>query len=93
MEDEIIKLPIPEKEGYTFDYWEDSRYEGGADYKITENHNFKAIWKLNSTNGAAPKTGDNQQVLFYSSMLIVSLFGIYSVVQGFKLKKRYENII
>ncbi len=45
-----IKLPIPEKEGYTFGGWEATvrgktvSYEGGARYTVTAAKTFTAIW-------------------------------------------------
>ena len=47
-EDTVIKLPKPTKPGYTFDYWEGSKYYAGQEYKVTGDHKFKAIWKKNS---------------------------------------------
>ena len=58
-EDEIITLPRPSRQGYTFDYWEGSRYEAGADYIVTEDHKFTAIWKKDPDDQhKIPFTGD-----------------------------------
>ena len=50
----IFVLPLPAREGYEFDYWEGSRYEAGAEYKVEGDHTFKAIWRLPETTD----TGD-----------------------------------
>ena len=44
VEETEITLPEPTKEGYTFDYWEGSKYNAGDKYIVVENHTFKAIW-------------------------------------------------
>ena len=43
-EETEITLPEPTKEGYTFDYWEGSKYNAGDKYTVVEDHTFKAIW-------------------------------------------------
>ena len=53
-EGSTITLPAPIREGYIFDYWEGSRYEAGASYIVTENHEFKAIWKAKPDPGPTP---------------------------------------
>ena len=55
-----ITLPSPVRSGYTFDFWEGSRYNAGDKYTITENHTFKAIWKktpADDRSSRIPKTG------------------------------------
>lgn len=45
--EEGTELTIPEgpvKEGYTFLYWKGSKFYPGDSYKVTENHDFVAIW-------------------------------------------------
>lgn len=46
-----IILPTPTRDGYTFDYWEGSRYEAGDSYTVTEDHTFTAQW----TEDVVPK--------------------------------------
>ena len=50
-EGETITLPAPTRDGYTFDYWEGSRYEAGASYTVTGSHAFTAQW----AKGDSPK--------------------------------------
>ena len=55
-----ITLPIPTRDGYVFDYWQGSRYEGSQSYTVTDNHTFTAIWKqVNPTTPTrvVPNTG------------------------------------
>ena len=40
-----IVLPAPTREGYTFDYWQGSRYNAGDKYTVKEDHTFTAQWK------------------------------------------------
>ena len=57
---DMLTLPQPVREGYTFDYWEGSRYNAGDLYFITEDHVFKAIWKKTPADDKShhiPKTG------------------------------------
>lgn len=48
----VITLPAPTKDGFTFDYWEGSKYNAGDKYTVNEDHTFKAVWK-------AADSGDN----------------------------------
>ena len=48
----VITLPKPAREGYSFDYWQGSRYEAGASYTVTGDHTFTAQWKANSAPAA-----------------------------------------
>ena len=51
-EGDVIVLPRPVRQGYSFDYWEGSRYEAGADYIVSKDHTFKAIWiKIDTPHG------------------------------------------
>ncbi len=50
---EVIRLPRPSRQGYTFDYWEGSRYEAGDPYTVTEAHTFTARWKKNGSGGGS----------------------------------------
>ena len=57
-EDTVLTLPKPYRDGYTFEYWEGSKYYAGDKYKVTENHTFKAIWKKTDVVPyVLPKTG------------------------------------
>lgn len=62
----VIELPEPTREGFLFDYWEGSKYYAGDKYTVTEDHNFKAMWKEEEKKEekkddkvvyTAPKTG------------------------------------
>ena len=55
----VIKMPEPAKSGYTFEYWQGSKYYAGESYIVTEDHVFKAIWKQiqDPTPYVVPKTG------------------------------------
>lgn len=55
-----ITLPAPTREGYTFDYWEGSRYNAGDSYTVNGDHTFTAQWKKNSTT---PGTGRSRKDL------------------------------
>ena len=46
-----ITIPdAPTREGYTFEYWEGSKYLPGDSYKVTGDHQFTAKWVKNSTD-------------------------------------------
>ena len=55
----VIKMPLPEKVGYEFDYWKGSVYKAGDDYKIVEDHTFEAMWKEPGSKGSADEQGGN----------------------------------
>ena len=82
-----ITLPKPTRSGYTFDYWEGSRYEAGASYKVTGDHTFTAQWKANTTptnpdtggTPGSPKTGDDSHTGLWIVLMIASLAGIGGV--------------
>ena len=90
-----ITLPKPTRSGYTFDYWEGSRYEAGASYKVTGNHTFTAQWKANSTTTSqdtggkytSPKTGDESHIGLWFALMILSLIGLGGVTV-YRRKKR-----
>lgn len=48
-----VLLPKPSKDGYTFDYWQGSRYEANKEYVFEDNHNLKAIW-IKKTDPVTP---------------------------------------
>ncbi|MBO5565549.1 MAG: InlB B-repeat-containing protein [Lachnospiraceae bacterium] len=41
----------PERKGYTFLYWEGSRYDPGDEYKVKKDHTFTAKWKKKASGG------------------------------------------
>lgn len=56
-----ITLPAPTREGYTFDYWEGSRYNAGDSYTVNGDHTFTAQWKKNENpDPDDPDDPDNQ---------------------------------
>ena len=54
-EGSVITLPAPTRDGFTFDYWEGSRYEAGASYTVEGDHAFTARWKVNETTADEPE--------------------------------------
>ena len=80
-----ITLPTPVREGYEFLYWEGSRYDAGASYKVEGEHAFKAVWKKSedgpvSPDNPTPKTpgktlpatGDSAPIAPVAAMLLLS---------------------
>ena len=55
----VITLPEPARDGYTFDYWEGSRYNAGDQYTVNGDHSFKAIWKTADNGGGTDDNGGN----------------------------------
>ena len=56
----IKLLDAPSKAGYIFDYWRDSEYKAGADYTVTGDHTFTAVWRDIPPNGFNPSgSGSN----------------------------------
>ena len=48
------------REGYTFAYWQGSRYQPGDEYTVKEDHTFTAIWvKNNSPDDDSDNNNDN----------------------------------
>ena len=56
----VITLPAPTRDGYTFDYWEGSRYNAGYKYTVKEDHTFKAIWKTADNSGSKDQSSDDK---------------------------------
>ena len=87
-----ITLPKPTRSGYTFDYWEGSRYNAGASYTVTGDHTFTARWKSNTTgiggNDTSPKTGDNSHIGLWIALMAISLIGLGGVTVYGKGRKR-----
>ena len=95
VEGTTITLPMPTRRGYTFDYWEGSRYEAGTSYKVTGDHTFTAQWKVNSattnlnTNvkGTSPQTGDNSHMEVWIALMVLSLVSIGGIAIYDRRKK------
>ncbi|MSC86449.1 Cna B-type domain-containing protein [Eubacterium sp. BIOML-A1] len=90
-----ITLPAPTREGYTFDYWEGSRYNAGDSYTVNGDHTFTAQWKKNSTTPGtsdpgktSPKTGDESNLALWSSLMFLSLAGMLVVAVGTKRRRK-----
>ena len=81
-----ITLPAPTRDGYTFDYWEGSKYNAGDTYVVKGDHTFKAIWKTaDSGSGSGKgskgsKTGDDQNVIGWISLMTASAIALAAVV-------------
>ena len=70
-----INLAVaPQKEGYTFVGWGDSKLKAGAEYTMNENLTFKAIWKKNDVT---PKTGDNAMPYVYALGLLTAASAMF----------------
>ena len=67
---ETIKMPKPERKGYTFKYWKGSKYEAGESYTVTDDHTFTAVWEKGS--GAA-NTGDHTDITMWALVLAASV--------------------
>lgn len=50
----ITLLEAPYKQGHTFLYWDESRYQPGNTYKVEANHTFTAVYAPDNV-GSAPK--------------------------------------
>ena len=81
---EYFTLPeAPIRDGYTFLYWEGSRYNPGDKYKVTgTDHTFTAVWEKNGVrNKKPPKTGVgtdtpiNGIIAFFVTFVSASTFG------------------
>lgn len=84
----VITLPAPTRDGYTFDYWEGSKYYAGDKYKVNGDHTFKAVWKTADKGGSSDsdnkggsskkgvKTGDEQNVAGWITMMIASVLAL-----------------
>ena len=85
----VITLPAPTRDGYTFDYWEGSRYNAGDQYTVNGDHTFKAVWK---TGGGSSKkgvnTGDENTLGAWIVLLVAALAGTTGMV--FARKRRND---
>ncbi|MSD05214.1 MULTISPECIES: InlB B-repeat-containing protein, partial [unclassified Eubacterium (in: firmicutes)] len=93
-----ITLPAPTREGYTFDYWEGSRYNAGDSYTVNGDHTFTAQWKKNSTTPGtgdpgktSPQTGDESNLALWFTMMIASLIAMVLVLLGIRKRKPQED--
>jgi len=90
----VIALPAPVRDGYTFDYWEGSRYNAGDKYTVTGDHTFKAVWKTaaggNGKGGSSKgaKTGDDNILGAWIVLLIAALTGTTGM--AFARKRRND---
>ena len=94
----IITLPEPARDGYTFDYWEGSRYNAGDKYKVSADHTFKAVWKAADNGGGSDsgdkggsskkgvKTGDGNRLGAWIALLAAALGGTVGMVFARKRK-------
>ncbi|MBO4390085.1 MAG: InlB B-repeat-containing protein [Lachnospiraceae bacterium] len=76
-EGSTIIMPLPEKEGFEFDYWRGSSYKAGDPYTVSGDHNFRAMWKAVAGAGTgAPATGTNTMtavMILVSAMMLAGL--------------------
>ena len=86
-EGSVITLPAPTRKGYTFDYWEGSKYNAGDKYTVSGDHTFKAVWK--AAGGSSKKganTGDSNALGAWIALLAAALAGATGM--AFLIKKR-----
>ena len=85
----VITLPAPVRDGYTFDYWEGSRYNAGDKYTVTADHTFTAVWKA-ADNGGGKKggtnTGDGNSLGAWVVLLLAALTGTMGMAFARKRK-------
>lgn len=92
----VITLPEPTRDGYTFDYWEGSKYNAGDQYTVNGDHTFKAVWKTgaggNGSKGGSSKkgvnTGDENTLGAWIVLLVAALTGTTGMV--FARKRRND---
>ena len=90
----VITLPAPTRDGYTFDYWEGSKYNAGDKYTVNGDHTFKAVWKTGaggdgSKGGSSKKgvnTGDENTLGAWIVLLVAALAGTTGMVFARKRK-------
>lgn len=84
----VITLPAPTKDGYTFDYWEGSKYYAGDTYTVNGDHTFKAVWKTGAggdgNKGGSSKngvnTGDENTLGAWIMLLTAALTGTAGMI-------------
>ena len=82
-EGDVIILPAPVREGYTFDYWEGSKYNAGDKYTVTGDHTFTAVWKAANNGGGkkgGTKTGDGNALGAWVALLLAAASGTAGMV-------------
>ena len=94
----VITLPAPTRDGYTFDYWEGSRYKAGDKYTVTADHTFKAVWKAADKGGGSDSgdkggsskkgvnTGDENALGAWIVLMLAALAGTTGMVFARKRK-------
>ena len=86
----VITLPAPTRDGYTFDYWEGSKYNAGDQYTVNGDHTFKAVWKTGGAGsgkkGSGTKTGDENTLGAWIVLLVAALAGTTGMVAARKRK-------
>ena len=95
----VITLPAPVRDGYTFDYWEGSRYNAGDKYTVDGDHTFTAVWKTGAGGGSdsgtgsgsssgksGVKTGDDNALAAWIVLLLAALGGTTGMVFARKRK-------
>ena len=95
----VITLPAPVRDGYTFDYWEGSRYNAGDKYIVDGDHTFTAVWKTGAGGGSdsgtgsgsssgksGVKTGDDNALAAWIVLLLAALGGTTGMVFARKRK-------
>ena len=101
----MIILPKPVREGYTFLYWEGSRYDAGDKYLVEGAHAFTAKWERNTDNtpssyddggvpgGTAkatmPATGDGNSALVL--MLSIAAIGSLCAIAASAIRRRRDS--
>lgn len=91
-----ITLPAPKRDGYTFDYWQGSKYKAGEKYTVNGDHTFKAVWKTaaggdGSRGGSSKKgvnTGDENTLGAWIALLAAALGGTAGMVFARKRKSK-----
>ena len=94
---ETVKLlKAPTRDGYTFKYWKGSQYDAGAEYKVTGDHTFTAVWEKNATSkpvskktakATLPKTSDPTSV---ATMTVLAIVGIAAIALGWRKRRQNE---
>ena len=83
----VITLPALTRDGYTFDYWEGSRYNAGDKYTVTGDHTFKAVWKTSGSGkkGNGVNTGDTNDIAGLLALMIASVGALGAL--GYRRRK------
>ena len=94
----------PKRDGYTFLYWEGSRYNPGEQYLVTAlDHTFTAVWQKNEVkptnentssvntkkvDKTSSKTGDNGMIYVYALELLMAA----SIILILKARRNRNNL-